>query len=558
MLGRGVETALLDSRPITASAVGSGPTPPKTAPGPDGGSAANETSSGDGGDAVPARDGASSAAGAESSLQLDVEGHSGAEAKQLSAVAAREGWGVIPAVVDDLFNHLKAHAAPGTTTTSPGGTHRTAKKVSVFCSYMQIYQDKLFDLLTDSRMKHPLPVREANANANANGNATAESAQAASQGAGQGQVFVPGLSQYRVESLTDVLELLRRGAANRAVRATEYNLQSSRSHALVQINIEIELSAAPEDLGGDAGEEETEKQASGAQGEEEERTVLRRAKLNMVDLAGSEKFGEGARENDSMAKELMTINSSLSALGNCISALGEKGRRHIPYRDSTLTRLLQDSLGGNTRTIVLATVSPYSQHLDETSSTLQFATRAKRVTARLKVNQVVNDAILLKRAQREILTLRRKLTTMLSESAASPEPRPPPSALPDLKEVAAAAAAAARERSQREKNLETLVSTLQGRVGELENLLEQQNVRLRAKASLERADSIVKTIAPEPEAQEPLDPEAQSEADHLPPRPTADAAANDGMEATAHVGNRSQHEATDNFKGKRGRRGKRC
>lgn len=92
-----------------------------------------------------------------------------------------------------------------------------------------------------------------------------------------------------------------------------------------------------------------------------------------------------------MSKELTTINSSLSALGNCISALAERGRRHIPYRDSCLTRLLQDSLGGNTRTLVLATISPYAAQLEETSSTLAFATRATRVTARLRVNQVMRQ-----------------------------------------------------------------------------------------------------------------------------------------------------------------------
>lgn len=100
--------------------------------------------------------------------------------------------------------------------------------------------------------------------------------------------------------------------------------------------------------------------------------------------------------------EHSAINKSLSALGNCISALTESSRSHIPYRDSPLTRLLQDSLGGNTRTVVLATVSPSVHSADETASTLKFADRARRVMVRVTPNEVVDDAVLLARARREI------------------------------------------------------------------------------------------------------------------------------------------------------------
>jgi kinesin family protein 3/17 len=119
---------------------------------------------------------------------------------------------------------------------------------------------------------------------------------------------------------------------------------------------------------------------------------VRKAKFNLIDLAGSEKWGTGAysvhQGGKDLSKELTAINGSLSALGNCISALADRNRKHVPFRDSPLTRLLQDSLGGNTRTLVLATVSPCAGCLEETASTLGFATRATAITARLRPNQV--------------------------------------------------------------------------------------------------------------------------------------------------------------------------
>ncbi|KAG9407208.1 hypothetical protein AC1031_001908 [Aphanomyces cochlioides] len=109
-------------------------------------------------------------------------------------------------------------------------------------------------------------------------------------------------------------------------------------------------------------------------------------------------------------RELRNINASLSALGNVISALTDKKRTHIPYRDSKLTRLLQDSLGGNTRTIVIATISPSDAAVEETISTLQFAERAKQISLNVQVNEVVDDAVLLARAQREIQKLKLQLS----------------------------------------------------------------------------------------------------------------------------------------------------
>ena len=144
---------------------------------------------------------------------------------------------------------------------------------------------------------------------------------------GQGSVFVAGLSEYRVSCLADVMRLLHIGAQNRIVRATEYNEASSRSHAILQITASLVFRRV--------GQSDDDEGGGGA--------VMRRSKLTMVDLAGSEKWKTttevviaGERQT-----ELMAINLSLSALGNCIAALTRKHRQHVPFRDSSLTRLLQ-------------------------------------------------------------------------------------------------------------------------------------------------------------------------------------------------------------------------
>ncbi|CAN0555505.1 unnamed protein product, partial [Ectocarpus sp. 8 AP-2014] len=102
-------------------------------------------------------------------------------------------------------------------------------------------------------------------------------------------------------------------------------------------------------------------------------------KLSLVDLAGSEKMDSALSISKGHFKELRSINQSLSTLGNVVSALSEKGRTHVPYRDSKLTRLLQDSLGGNTRTTIIACINPLAGQTHETINTLQFADRAKKV-----------------------------------------------------------------------------------------------------------------------------------------------------------------------------------
>lgn len=135
-----------------------------------------------------------------------------------------------------------------------------------------------------------------------------------------------------------------------------------------------------------------------------------RSKLSLVDLAGSEKMvalgNVSILPSSEHLKELTAINQSLSSLGNVISALASKNRSHIPYRDSKLTRILQDSLGGNTRTILLSCVTPSILHAAESMSTLQFTDRAKNVMIKSKANLVIDDKALLSNAQAEISRLK--------------------------------------------------------------------------------------------------------------------------------------------------------
>lgn len=137
---------------------------------------------------------------------------------------------------------------------------------------------------------------------------------------------------------------------------------------------------------------------------------IKAGKLNLVDLAGSERSSKTGATGQTL-KEGIKINLSLTALGNVISSLVDGKSQHIPYRDSKLTRLLQDSLGGNTKTVMIAAISPADYNYDETISTLRYASRAKSIKNKPKVNEDPKDA-LLKQYEEEITKLKRMLMNM--------------------------------------------------------------------------------------------------------------------------------------------------
>ncbi|OCT56960.1 kinesin-like protein KIF17 isoform X2 [Xenopus laevis] len=236
-------------------------------------------------------------------------------------------------------------------------------KFLVRASYLEIYNEEIRDLLgVDPKQKLELKEHP------------------------ERGVYVRDLSLHTVHSVTECEKIMEIGWGNRSVGSTLMNSDSSRSHSIFTITIEI---CSTDDSGEDH---------------------LRAGKLNLVDLAGSERQAKTGATGERL-KEATKINLSLSALGNVISALVDGKSKHIPYRDSKLTRLLQDSLGGNTKTLMVACLSPADNNYDESLSTLRYANRAKNIRNKPRINEDPKDA-LLREYQDEI----KKLKTLLLEN----------------------------------------------------------------------------------------------------------------------------------------------
>ncbi|XP_015412779.1 PREDICTED: kinesin-like protein KIF17 isoform X1 [Myotis davidii] len=240
-------------------------------------------------------------------------------------------------------------------------------KFLVRASYLEIYNEDVRDLLgADTKQKLELKEHP------------------------EKGVYVKGLSMHTVHSVAQCERIMERGWKNRSVGYTLMNKDSSRSHSIFTISIEI---YAVDERGKDH---------------------LRAGKLNLVDLAGSERQSKTGATGERL-KEATKINLSLSALGNVISALVDGRCKHIPYRDSKLTRLLQDSLGGNTKTLMVACLSPADNNYDETLSTLRYANRAKNIKNKPHINEDPKDA-LLREYQEEIKKLKAILAQQMSLS----------------------------------------------------------------------------------------------------------------------------------------------
>ncbi|XP_064137481.1 kinesin-like protein KIF17 isoform X1 [Loxodonta africana] len=243
-------------------------------------------------------------------------------------------------------------------------------KFLVRASYLEIYNEDVRDLLgADTKQKLELKEHP------------------------EKGVYVKGLSMHTVHSVAQCERIMETGWKNRSVGYTLMNKDSSRSHSIFTISIEI---YAVDERGKDH---------------------LRAGKLNLVDLAGSERQSKTGATGERL-KEATKINLSLSALGNVISALVDGRCKHIPYRDSKLTRLLQDSLGGNTKTLMVACLSPADNNYDETLSTLRYANRAKNIKNKPRINEDPKDA-LLREYQEEIKKLKAILAQQMSPSSLS-------------------------------------------------------------------------------------------------------------------------------------------
>ncbi|KAK9471021.1 kinesin motor domain-containing protein [Dipodascopsis tothii] len=197
-------------------------------------------------------------------------------------------------------------------------------------------------------------------------------------------IVIQGMEETFIKSASEGIRVLQQGSHRRQVAATKCNDLSSRSHSVFTITLHVK-----ETLPG--GEE-----------------YLRIGKLNLVDLAGSENINRSGAENK-RAREAGMINQSLLTLGRVINALVDRSA-HVPYRESKLTRLLQDSLGGRTKTCIIATVSPVRASLEETVSTLDYASRAKNIRNKPQMNQIMSKKTLIKEYIMEIERLKGDLS----------------------------------------------------------------------------------------------------------------------------------------------------
>lgn len=266
--------------------------------------------------------------------------------------------GMIPRVLFRLFNHLEASTAD----------------YVVKVSYIELYNEELRDLLAPE-----LAAPTGSTQPMGKDIARVEGLKIYDDAAKKG-VLIQGLEEHSVATAADALALLEKGSQRRQIAATKFNDHSSRSHSIFTLTVHTkETSSLGEDL-------------------------LRVGKMNLVDLAGSENIGRSGAANQ-RAREAGMINQSLLTLGRVINALVDRSS-HVPYRESKLTRLLQDSLGGRTKTCVIATVSPARSNMEETLSTLDYALRAKSIRNKPEVNQRMTRNALLKDYVAEIERLK--------------------------------------------------------------------------------------------------------------------------------------------------------
>ncbi|KAJ2129283.1 hypothetical protein GGH17_004137, partial [Coemansia sp. RSA 788] len=244
-------------------------------------------------------------------------------------------------------------------------------------SFLEIYNEVLRDLLEPTKIN--LKIHE---------NAKRE-------------IFVGDLSEHIVFNADQVEELLQKGDRNRHVAGTNMNERSSRSHTIFRIVIESREKVEGDCDGENGLAKRQQRLSTGSFADSEEFTgAVMVSCLNLVDLAGSERVGQTGAEGQRL-KEGAHINKSLLALGTVIARLSEDSDRgHIPYRDSRLTRILQPSLGGNAKTLIICTITPSPDYIDEALSTLKFASRAKTIRNTPEVNQELRGDALLRRLKR--------------------------------------------------------------------------------------------------------------------------------------------------------------
>lgn len=272
--------------------------------------------------------------------------------KTFTMMGSKDTPGIIPRLIVDVFRQVQE-------------LQSDERQFQVFVSYLEIYKEVVKDLLNPSDRK--LAIRE-------------------SPKLG---IYVDQLAILLASTEDDVMRLIEEGNAVRKVASTKMNASSSRSHSVFTMTVEQKMTEEIGDM---------------------QRQTALTAKVNLVDLAGSERAAKTGATGSTL-KEGAMINRSLLTLGTVINRLSEgalKRGEHIPYRDSKLTRLLQESLGGNSATLMVAAISPADNNFDETLSTLQYANRAKSIENAVVRNEDVNEKII-SELKKEIENLRRAL-----------------------------------------------------------------------------------------------------------------------------------------------------
>ncbi|XP_059408289.1 centromere-associated protein E isoform X5 [Carassius carassius] len=293
-----------------------------------------------------------------------VEGYNGtifaygqtSSGKTFTMMGSEHNRGVIPLAMADVFKTIK---------------NCPKKEFLLRVSYMEIYNETVTDLLCESWKRKPLEIREGNYK----------------------NVYVADLTEELVTSPEQALSWITKGEKNRHYGKTKMNQRSSRSHTIFRMILESRERSDP------------------ASGENADGAIIV-SHLNLVDLAGAERASQTGAEG-ARFKEGCNINRSLFTLGQVIKKLSDESQKgFLNYRDSKLTRILQNSLGGNAKTVIICTITPAT--VDETVSTLQFASAAKRMKNDPHVTEVSDEGALLRRYRNEIVDLKRRLQEVSS------------------------------------------------------------------------------------------------------------------------------------------------
>ncbi|KAM3869764.1 kinesin-like protein KIF21A [Diretmus argenteus] len=267
--------------------------------------------------------------------------------------------GIIPRAVHHLFRGIEERLQ------AARDQGRPVPEFKINAQFLELYNEEVLDLFDSTRDMNIKQKSHIKIHEDANGG-----------------IYTVGVTTRTVSSEAEMMQCLKLGALSRTTASTQMNVQSSRSHAIFTIHLcQVRVCAS------DNQDDETDNRVSNGNSEMDEFETLT-AKFHFVDLAGSERLKRTGATGE-RAKEGISINCGLLALGNVISALGDRSKRssHVPYRDSKLTRLLQDSLGGNSQTVMIACISPSDRDFMETLNTLKYANRARNIKNKVVVNQ---------------------------------------------------------------------------------------------------------------------------------------------------------------------------